>query len=268
MFESRVLPRFHWPAAMHGATFRTQTERDLPMNRPLLLLAGVAVLGLAACDHPDAARQREANALKVVNTLDCPERQGELKRSTTASDGLSCVYASDRAEVTLRVIQVGDGTPSDALAPIEAELKALLPDVKTTSQAPSSPDDVDIRLPGVSIQAGESGAKVRAPGVEVNAVDGGGAEVRATRNFTATLAGEKRRGEGVSARYILASDAVTGEWKVVGYDARGPVGGPLVVGVVKVRDKQGEHDDIFEDVSDLVRHNVGGRDSRAAIIVD
>lgn len=237
------------------------------MNRPLLLLAGVAALGLAACDHPDAARQREANALKVVNTLDCPERQGELKRSTTASDGLSCVYTSDRAEVTLRVLQIGEGTPSDALSPIEAELKALLPDVTTTPASPAA-EEVNIRLPGVSIQAGESGAKVRAPGVEVNAVDGGGAEVRATRNFTARVSGEKGRGEGVSARYILASDRDSGEWKVVGYDARGPVGGPLVVGVVKVRDKQGEHDDIFEDVGDLVRHNVGGRSSRAAIIVD
>ena len=237
------------------------------MNRPLLLLAGVAVLGLAACDHPDAARQLEANALKVVNTLDCPERQGELKRSTAASDGLSCLYTSDRADVTLRVLQVGDARPSDALAPIEAELKALLPDIKTTPASVGA-DEVDIRLPGVSIQAGESGAKVRAPGVEVNAVDGGGAEVRATRNFTATLAGEKRHREGVSARYILASDAEGGEWKVVGYDARGPVGGPLVVGIVKVRDKQGDHDDIFEDVGALVRHNVGGRDSKAAIIVE
>ena len=237
------------------------------MNRPLLLLAGVAVLALAACDHPDAERQREANALKVVSTLDCPERQGALKRSTTASDGLSCVYASDRAEVTLRVIQVGEGTPSDALAPIEAELKTILPDVKTTPAA-SDTEEVDIRLPGVSIQAGESGAKVRAPGVEVNAVDGGGAEVRATRNFTARLSGEKGRGEGVSARYILASDTATGEWKTVGYDARGPIGGPLVVGIVKVRDKDGSHDDVFEDVADLVRHNVGGRDAKAAIIVD
>lgn len=238
------------------------------MNRPLLLLAGVAVLGLAACDHPDAERQREANALKVVNKLDCPERQGELKRSTAASDGLSCLYTSDRAEVTLRVIPIaGGGSPSDALAPIEAELKTVLPDVKTTPAA-SDTDEVDIRLPGVSIQAGDSGAKVRAPGVEVNAVDGGGAEVRATRNFTATVSGEKVRGEGVSARYILASDGAGGEWKVVGYDARGPVGGPLVVGIVKVRDKQGEHDDIFEDVGDLVRHNVGGRDSKAAIRVE
>lgn len=237
------------------------------MNRPLLLLAGVAVLALGACDHPDAARQREANALKAVNKLDCPERQGALKRSTAASDGLSCVYTSDRAEVTLRVIQVGDGSPSDALAPIEAELKTILPDVKTTPPA-SDTEEVDIRLPGVRIQAGEAGAKVRAPGVEVNAVDGGGAEVRATRNFTATLSGDKGRGEGVSARYILASDTAVGEWKVVGYDARGPIGGPLVVGVVKVRDKEGQHDDVFEDVADLVRHNVGGRDAKAAIIVD
>ncbi len=102
----------------------------------------------------------------------------------------------------------------------------------------------------------------------MNAVDGGGAEVRATRNFTARLSGEKGRGEGVSARYILASDTATGEWKTVGYDARGPIGGPLVVGIVKVRDKDGSHDDVFEDVADLVRHNVGGRDAKAAIIVD
>ncbi len=77
------------------------------MNRPLLLLAGVAVLALGACDHPDAARQREVNALKAVSKLDCPELQGELKRSTAASDGLSCVYASDRAEVTLRGTRSG-----------------------------------------------------------------------------------------------------------------------------------------------------------------
>jgi len=237
------------------------------MNRPLLLLAGVAVLALGGCDHPDAERQREANALKVVNTLDCPERQGELRRSTAASDGLSCVYASDRAEVVLRVVQLTGGSPEDTLAPIEAELKAVLPDVKTTPSA-SDTDEVDIRLPGVSIQAGDSGAKVRAPGVEVNAVGGSGAEVRTTRNFTATVAGEKRRGEGVSRRYILASDRAAGEWKVVGYDARGPVGGPLVVGVVKVRDKKDNHGDVFQDVGELVRHNVGGRDTKAAIRVE
>lgn len=236
------------------------------MNRPLLLLAGAALLALGACDHPDAARQRAANALKVVSKLDCPERQGELKRSTAASDGLSCVYVSDRAEVTLRVIQVS-GAPADALAPIETELKALLPNVETTPTPPAT-EEVDIRLPGVSIQAGEGGAKVRAPGVEVNAVEGGGAEVRATRNVTTIASSEKGRGDGVSARYILASDDTSGEWKVVGYDARGPIGGPLVVGIVKVRDRQGEHDDIFSDVSDLVRHNVGGRQSKGAVIVE
>ena len=237
------------------------------MNRLLLLLAGVATLGLAACDHPDAKRQREARALKVVSKLDCPERQGELKRTTAASDGLSCVYASDRAEVTLRLVALNGGEPAAALAPLEAELEAILPDVETTPPA-NTTEDVDIKLPGVSIQAGEQGAKVRAPGVEVNAVEGGGAEVRASKNLTVTTSdeGADRSRDGVSARYILASDTASGEWKAVGYDARGPIGGPLVVGVVKVKDREDGHSDVFDDVGDLIRHNVGGRDRHGATI--
>lgn len=235
------------------------------MTRLTLLLAGCAVLGLSACDHPDAARQRAERSLKVVSKLDCPERQGELKRSTAASDGLSCVYTSDRAEVTLRLVALNGAEPAAVLAPIEAELKAVLPDVKTNPPAGAT-DDVDIKLPGVSIQAGEQGAKVRAPGVEVNAVEGGGAEVRANRNLTVSSDNRDRTRDGVSARYILASDTATGEWKAVGYDARGPVGGPLVVGVVKVRDQDDSHDDVFDDVGDLIRHNVGGRERHGAMI--
>lgn len=240
------------------------------MNRLPLLLAGVAVLGLAACDHPDAKRQHAERAIKVVSKLDCPERQGGLKRTTTASDGLSCVYASNDAEVTLRLVSLNGAEPAAALAPIEAELKAILPDVKTNPPA-SATDEVNINLPGVSIQAGEQGAKVRAPGVEVNAVEGGGAEIRAGKNLTAAAdgKGKGKGGDGVSARYVLASDTSTGEWKAVGYDARGPIGGPLVVGVVKARATDGGHNDVFEDVEDLIRHNVGGRDrARGTIIVD
>ena len=46
---------------------------------------------------------------------------------------------------------------------------------------------------------------------------------------------------------------------MVGYEARGPQGGPLVVATVKA--KRGKHsdDDTFSDIDDLVRHNVGGR---------
>jgi hypothetical protein len=237
------------------------------MNRIALLLAGCAALGLAACDHPDAKRQREARTLKVVSKLDCPERQGQLKRTTTSSDGLSCLYAADGVEVTLRLVKLTDGKPMTALAPIEAELKALMPGIKTTPPAADG-EEVDINLPGVSIQAGDAGAKIRAPGVEVNAVEGGGAEVRASQNVTVSTDNKDRSRDGISARYILASDAPTGEWKAVGYQARGPIGGPIVLGVVKIKSREGDSDGVFSDVDRLIRHNVGGRKSMASITVD
>jgi hypothetical protein len=44
-------------------------------------------------------------------------------------------------------------------------------------------------------------------------------------------------------------------WRVVGYEARGPVGGPLVVATVRSRDSNRER--AFEDARALVALNAG-----------
>ncbi|MDO9224279.1 MAG: hypothetical protein Q7U20_11285 [Caulobacter sp.] len=244
------------------------------MNRIALLAAGCAVLALAACDHPDAARQRQASAVKVISKLDCPETQGHLKRVGAAADGLSCDYAADGVEVTLKLVKLEGGDAAKALGPIEADLRTLMPAPRPTEADAAAKaesdgeEDVNINLPGVSIKTTGGSANVSvggADGPRINA-DDDGAEIRIQRNVTVdgkkverAVHRRRHRDDSVYSRFILASDKPTAGWAVVGYEARGPQGGPLVVATVKA--KRGKHgdDDTFSDIDDLVRHNVGGR---------
>lgn len=254
------------------------------MNRIALLAAGCAALALSACDHPDAARQRQVNALKVISKLDCPETQGHLKRVSVAADGLSCDYAADGVEVTLKLVKLDGGPASKALAPIEADLRTLLPQAAPNAAEADAgaraggEEDVDINLPGVSIKAGDAAARISVGGPDgpkINANDEG-AEIRIQRNVeidtattTSSTSSHRRRQkeDGVYARFILASDKATGSWSVVGYEARGPKGGPLVVATLKAKRGHSSDDDSFDDAGALVRHNVGGRAGKGGIVI-
>jgi len=246
------------------------------MNRIALLAAGCAALALAACDHPDAKRQKAAQALKVVTALECPDKQGSLSRVSATPD--TCVYAGDGAEVTLKLVKLTNGDAGAALAPIEAELRALMPGVKPADSQPvasANGEQVDIQLPGISIKANDGGAKIEAGGAKIDANDDG-AEVRISRNVEVdgkrveSEVHRRRRGDdnAVMSRFILASDKSDSEWAVVGYSARGPKGGPLVVGALKAKNRDAAEgsDDLFQDIDDLVRHNVGGRGSKHIVI--
>jgi hypothetical protein len=235
------------------------------MNRIALLAAGCATLALAGCDHPDAARQREARALKVISKLDCPETQGHLKRVSVAPDGLSCAYGADGVEVTLKLVSLVGGDAVKGLEPVEAELRALMPAKAADPAASSDQEEVDIDVPGVKIKAGDAGAQIRVGGATIDANDDN-AEIRVQHNVTVdgkrveTSSRRHRGDDGVYSQLILANDkpAPSG-WSVVGYEARGPLSGPLVVATLKA--KRSEHSDSnsFKDVDALVRHNVGGR---------
>lgn len=252
------------------------------MNRIALLAAGCAALALSACDHPDAARQRQARALKVISKLDCPETQGHLTRTAQAADGLSCAYGAEGVEVTLRLVKLEGGDAAKALAPIETELRGLMPraapdaaEATAKAEADASGEgEVDIRLPGVTIQAGDAAANISvggAEGAQINANDDG-AEIRVQRNVEVngkkveSAVRRRHKDDGVYARFILASDKATGGWSVVGYEARGPKGGPLVVATLKAKRGHDADDDSFSDADALVRHNVGGRKSTGIVI--
>jgi hypothetical protein len=116
-------------------------------------------------------------------------------------------------------------------------------------------DKADIRIPGVSVNADGDKANVKTgffgTGVSVNAHDGG-AQIRIGK------AGEF----GTDSMLILASDqpGPTG-YQVVGYIAKGPAGGPLVVATFKAKDKG--HDDHIRSrgLTRLVNLNVHAGES-------
>lgn len=162
---------------------------------------GALILTLGACESRTEyrARKAEREALKVVSKLDCPEAQGNLKRTAVAADGLSCDYAGDGTEVTLRLVAVSND-PSKALEPIEAQVKGLFPAGAATPTPPETPAKAGepaaekkavettvettkerVSMPGLTVETeegpGVEKARVRGPGFSVNA-DGDNAHVK------------------------------------------------------------------------------------------
>jgi hypothetical protein len=251
---------------------------------------------LAACSPKVDVKRDESRLpgkhapLRAISKLDCPERQGELTRVSAAADGQACVYAGQNAEVTLSLVALNGGDAEAALAPIEADLKALMPAMKAPPPPPP-PGHADngaahVRLPGLKIDAHDNGADIKIGGLSINANDDG-AQVKVAKNVTVREGGgnstasvkanddaegdvdihatedgaqirQRKGGDGVRATLILASDKAASGYRVVGYEARGPKGGPLAVAVVKAKGRDGSDHDIFEDMKTLVRHNVGG----------
>ena len=242
-----------------------------------------AALALSACDVP---RPHARAPLRAVSSLDCPDTQGELTRKSAAADGKSCIYATESGDqVTLRLVSLPGGDAQAALAPIETQLKAEVPSVVTTAASGSAggasagadgapdKDRVDINLPGLHIHAhGDGHADIDTAGVHVHAHDNGDhggdhADVRidglGSKGVTVDANGAGAQihvdegGSGVRARYILAGETPGPHgYKVAGYDARGPAGGPIVV--AEILAKSDDHDDLDHDARELLRRNVGG----------
>jgi hypothetical protein len=259
------------------------------------LTIGVGATPLTAChraqtDQPDHHERRigRREPMRVIDRLDCPERQGQLTRVSVAEDGQSCGYESAEATVNLRLIQLNGGDAEAALAPIEGELKQVMPTPPAKPRPPekAGKNKTSIHLPGVNIDASDNGADIRIGHLTINS-DGGAAEVKVNKNVNirgddvngsvnvqaeddregdVTIRADnhgaeiraKKGGDAVRSTLILANDKAPKGYRLAGYEARGPKGGPLAVAVVKAKTRDTDDHDIFRDMKALVRHNVGG----------
>ncbi len=235
------------------------------MTRALALgftIGGALALTACAPPHPHAAAP-----MRVISRLDCPNEEGDLKIIRQAGDGSSCVYTDAQgSEVDVSLIKLAGASAQSLLTPIETALQTEVPDatLTATKHLPSGNDDdnVNIDVPGVHIHANENGdANVQTPGATVTASSNGNAVVRAQgvsveANDSRTRIRIDDSGPGVRSKFLLvANNPGPHGYRFVGYIARGPAGGPLVVAQVKGRTD--DRDMLDHDVSRLVEHNLG-----------
>lgn len=233
--------------------------------------------------------------LRVVEALQCPQTLGSLTRKGSASaQGTVCTYGGPRgAEVILHLVSLDGDDTTSVLKAFEDRLSASLPQAvaglradtaaQAEDQATSSGGDrASVQAPGVDIQAEGDKASIRLPGISIDAdgedasvniggfnveakgdganveVQGGdgGDSVSVRANDTATVVRTSASGDATRANWILTDNRASADgWRLVGYEARGPAGGPIVV--VTVRSKEREGGDVFDDAKDLVTLNVG-----------
>ncbi|HRH20126.1 MAG TPA: methyltransferase type 11 [Brevundimonas sp.] len=244
----------------------------------LALVLACTATALCACG-PSNVRiserepsMEEGAPLRAINTLNCPDHHGDLTRIETAADGLSCLYSGPRGSrlsLQLVTLEADQDLPS-VLAPFDQSMRALMPETAaraaggedgTTVSVQSDGENARVRLPGIRIDQDGERASVNIGGIQIHA-DGAseptdGDIVLVNANGEAAEVRTRSQGPDVRATYVLNDEVPTSEgWHTVGYEARGPAAGPIVVATV--RSKSPDEENLFEAARELVVLNVGG----------
>ena len=132
-----------------------------------------------------------------------------------------------------------------------------LPGVSVESKG----DTAKVRIPGMSIESEGENAKIRIGGIVINS-DGNGSTITDREgNFsvkaddTGAIVHSQSRSAVRATMIHSVSPVARDGWRVVGYEARGPSGGPIVVATFRTRDRDEEA--IVDSVRELVVLNVG-----------
>ena len=248
-----------------------------------VLAMGASALALSSAAHAGASLNFDGVAVpsangapvKAIAALDCPATQGALTRTGQAADGRSCDYQSPDGEtVRLKLVSLDGRSAVEALAATKADLHALVPIYNRPVPAVDrneSGDRADIDLPFFHIHARGDHADVRMFGVKVHS-EGENADVNVGHGHKRTVVHAGADGAEVLAEnvgrsnaslvYVLAADkrAASGYW-TVGYVAKGPAKGPLVVGEFRSVHKRSGHDvgdGEHNDIGRLIERNTRG----------
>jgi hypothetical protein len=237
-------------------------------------LSGAALAG-SSLNFDGVSVSANGAPLRAVSALDCPATQGALSRTSQAPDGRSCDYQSPDGEIVhLRLISLDGRSAQEAMAPTKSELHALVPIYNKPVPAVdrNEPGDrADIDLPFFHIHARGDHTEVRMFGIKVHS-EGDNADVNVGHGHKHTVVHAGAGGAEVLAEdigrsnaamvYVLAADkrAASGFW-TVGYVAKGPAKGPLVVGEFRSVQKHNGHnvgDRDHNDIGRLIDRNVKG----------
>ena len=125
-------------------------------------------------------------------------------------------------------------------------------------------DTAHVRLPGLSVDAQGDKANVRIGPIHIRAddenanvnIDADGETVNIQAHDDGAEIRTRESGAATRATWLLTDGRRSQEgWRSVGYQARGPEGGPIVL--VTVRTRERNHDRVFDAAEDLLALNVG-----------
>ena len=216
----------------------------------------VALDGKTPADVLKTFEQRlSADLPRAMAAISAAEAAGQADAAAVQADA-----AGAAADTAQRAADTAQAAADQAAGGDRASVRA--PGVAVDANN----DDATVRLPGMSIETRGDKASVRIGGFHIDADDSNGsARVSASgRDGDVTInaqddAAEIRAaasGEATRASWMLTDNRGSeAGWRLVGYEARGPVGGPLVIATVRSRDRNRER--AFEDARDLVALNAG-----------
>ena len=212
--------------------------------REVLSLITVAVAAACAAGVAHAGVRPDGPPLHAPARLDCPAETGDLTRTAQSPDGKWCDYAGRRGEtVRLRLAPLNGLTPSQALAPTRAQMHALAPVYRNAMPVDYSDeggDSADVDVPFVHVRKDGDRSDVRLFGIfhivghdhDTHASRDGGHEHASVHAGVrgAEVVVDKVGRSNASLVYVLAGNhRYASGYRAVGYVAKGPVTGPLVV---------------------------------------
>lgn len=207
--------------------------------------------------------QLSASLPRAVEQLRASAAQTAAEQERALAEADRAVADADRAAADAdRAAANADRAVARATASSGDRASVRAPGVAVDANG----DDASVRLPGISIDAKGDNASVRIGGFHIDANDSSGSvdiqsgsggdnvSVRAQNDSSEVRAVSS--GEATRASWILTDNRPSADgWRLVGYEARGPVGGPLVVATVRSRDRNRGR--VFDDARELVTLNVG-----------
>lgn len=200
--------------------------------------------------------------------------------TTSVDEVLQSFQTRLSGEMPLTIARLRAAEEAAAADAAAADLEAARADVdaahadaaaadSTTVQVPgvhieSHGDTAEVKLPGINIQSHGDRSHVRIGGINIQSSDGSGTvdirtgedHVSIQSHADSTEVRTSTGGDATRITWILSDpEASASGWRLVGYEARGPQAGPVVVATVRSRDS--ERGRVFADARDLVTLNVG-----------
>lgn len=240
-----------------GGVLKVIDALQCPQTQGVLTRKGSAIAGGAVCTYtgPKGAEV----SLHLVMLDGQPSSEVLKTFEQQLSDNMARSDNEPDADQ-----QVADAKAIQAEA-IAAQAEAEAEAAEASDMAiDAAGDRARVRLPGISIDAQGDSARVRIGGLNIRADDSSGVvdlrsddeTVRINANSNGAEVRTRRNGDATRSSWTFSDSRGSDQgWRVVGYEARGPMGGPIVVAAIRVKER--EQDAVFEAAKALVTLNVG-----------